>query len=258
MADTTILFPEPCHEDWEAMHPEGHPEGHPDGHQAGRARLCDACDKTVHDLSHYTPEEADTLIFGGAIPACVRATILPDGRVVTLPGRAGKVLMAAIATPALLFATANAAIGSNSGPAPMLVPGTGAIAGSVSAAGTPIRVTVEAGKLRKSARVAIDGTYRFDRLPPGEYKLVFSSEMSPRWTIARVAVRADHVTVRNTYDPALPVMATMGVPPPVIMPPPPVQPVMVTGGMPVPVPMPVSVPASDPTQPGPPPPPAGG
>ena len=240
MADTTILFPEPCHEDWERMHPE---------HQDGRARLCDACDKMVHDLSHYTPEEADTLIFGGASPACVRATILPDGRVATLPGRAGKVLMAAIATPALLLATANAASGSRSGPAPVPLPGTGAIAGAVSTAGTPVRVTVEAGKLRKSTRVALDGTYRFDRLPPGEYKLVFSSAASPRWTIARVAVRADHVTVRNSYDPALPAMATMGVPPPlpVITQPPPVQPVMVTGGMPVPV----SV--SEPPEPGPPP-----
>ena len=245
MADTEIWFPEPCHEDWEAMHP--------DGHQAGRARLCDACDKTVHDLSHYTPEEADTLVFGGAIPACVRATILPDGRVVTLPGRAGKVLMAAIATPALLFATANAAIGPSPSSVQMPAPGTGAIAGSVSTAGTPIRVTVEAGKLRKSVRVAIDGTYRFDRLPPGEYTLVFSSATSPRWTIARVAVRADHVTVRNSYDPALPAMATMGVPPPpVIVPPPPVRPVMVTGGMPA------LVLASEPTQLEPGPPPAGG
>jgi len=245
MADTTILFPEPCHEDWEAMRPDGHP----DGHQDGRARLCDVCDNMVHDLSRYTPEEADTLLFGGAIPACVRATILPDGRVATLPGRAGKVLMAAIATPALLFATASAAT------SPSPVGGTGAISGSVSTAGTPIRVTLEAGKLRKTARVNSDGTYRFDRLAPGEYKLVFSSAMSPRWTIARVAVRADHVTVRNSYDPALPAMATMGVPPPpVIVPPPPIRPVMVTGGMPVPVP----VPASEPTQPEPAPPPAGG
>ncbi len=196
MADTEILFPEPCHEDWEKMHPDG------------RARLCDACDKKVHDLSHYTPEEADGLLFGGETPACVRATILPDGRVATLPGRAGKVLMAAIATPALLFATAGAAPG----------PHSGAIAGSVSTAGTPVRVTIEAGALRRSVRVNDNGTYRFDGLPPGEYRLVFSASRSRHWTIARVAVRANHVTVRNSYDPALPVFVTAGL----IMPPPPV------------------------------------
>jgi hypothetical protein len=203
MADTEILFPEPCHEDWEKMHPEG------------RARLCDMCDKKVHDLSRYTPEEADILLLGGEAPACVRASILPDGRVTTLPSRAGKILMAAIATPALLLATAGAATS----------PRTGAIAGSVSAAGSPIRVTVEAGALRRSAQVHKDGTYRFDQLPPGEYKLVFSSTRSRRWTIARVAVRANHVTVRNSYDPALPVMRTAGIIPPV----------MVTAGVPLPV-----------------------
>ena len=120
MADTEIWFAAPCHEDWEAMHADGHTDG--------RARLCDACDKKVHDLSHYTPEEADTLLLGDPEPACVRATILPDGSVATLPGRKGKLLMAAIVTPALLFATASAATS----------PRTGAIVGSVSAAGTAV------------------------------------------------------------------------------------------------------------------------
>ena len=193
MADTEILFPEPCHEKWDAMHPNG------------RGRLCDVCDKQVHDLSLYTPEEADALLLGNNAPACIRATILPDGRVVTLPGRKGKLLMAAIVSPALLLATASAATG----------PHTGAIAGSVTTAGTPVHVTVEAGKMRRSVPVREDGTYRFERLPPGEYKLVFSSAMSPHWSITRVAVRADRVTVRNSYDPALPVMVTGGAPVPV-------------------------------------------
>ncbi|MEO7692119.1 MAG: carboxypeptidase-like regulatory domain-containing protein [Sphingomonas sp.] len=208
MADTEILFPKPCHEDWDAMRR--------DGHSSGAARACDACGKQVHDLSLYTPEEADALLLGGKTPACVRATILPDGRVATLPSRAGKMLMAAIATPALLLATAGAATG----------PGTGAIVGSVSTAGTPVHVAVVAGEVRRSARVNADGTYRFDQLPPGEYKLVFSSAKSPSWTIAKVAVRANHVTVRNSYDPAMSPRATMGVPPP---------PTVVLGEIPMPV-----------------------
>ena len=205
MADTEIWFAAPCHEDWEAMHADGHADGHADS----RARLCDACDKKVHDLSHYTPEEADTLLLGDPEPACIRATILPDGSVATLPGRKGKLLMAAIVTPALLFATASAATS----------PRTGAIVGSVSAAGTAVRVTVEAPGLRRSAAIDDQGAYRFDGLPPGEYRLVFSSAISRRWTIARVAVRANHVTVRNSYDPALPVFVTAGVPVPLPTPP---------------------------------------
>lgn len=190
MADTEILFPEPCHEDWDAMHQEEYPDG--------RVRACDACGKQVHDLSHYTPEEADALLLGNKTPACVRATILPDGRVATLPGRAGKMLMAAIATPALLLATAGAATG----------PDTGSIVGWVSTAGTPVHVAVVARGVHRSAQVNTDGSYRFDQLPPGEYKLVFSSAKSPPWTIARVAVSASHVTVRNSYDPAMSARAT--------------------------------------------------
>ena len=198
MADTEIWFPAPCHEDWEAMQADD-----------GRARLCDACDKKVHDLSHYTPEEADTLLLGDPVPACVRATILPDGSVATLPGRKGKMLMAAIITPALLFATAGAATG----------PRTGAIVGSVSTAGTAVRVTVEAPGLRRSATIHNDGTYRFEGLPPGEYRLVFAAGPSRRWTITRVAVRPNHVTVRNSYDPALPVFVTAGIVAPLPQPP---------------------------------------
>jgi hypothetical protein len=196
MADTEILFPKPCHEDWEKMHPDG------------RARLCDACDRKVHDLSRYTPEEADGLLLGDPVPACVRATILPDGSVATLPSRKGKMLMAAIATPALMLAAASSATG----------PRTGAIVGSVSTAGVPVRVTAVAGSLRRTTQVDENGGYRFDRLPPGEYRLVFSSIMSPHWAIARVSVRANRVTIRNSYDPALPVMPTAGVPVPLSIP----------------------------------------
>jgi len=160
-------------------------------------------------VDHYVDATRDTLLLGDPEPSCVRATILPDGSVATLPGRKGKMLMAAIVTPALLFATAGAATS----------PRTGAIVGSVSTAGTAVRVTVEAPGLRRSAAIDDQGAYRFDGLPPGEYRLVFSSAPSRRWTIARVAVRANHVTVRNSYDPALPVFVTAGVPVP--LPPPP-------------------------------------
>jgi hypothetical protein len=122
MANTRILFPQPCNEDWDRMRPEG------------RARSCAACGKQVHDLSAYTPEEADLLLKGEGGPACVRATIQPDGRVATLPGRGGKFLMAAVATPALLLAAGNASASDR----------TGAIAGSVAAPVDGVRVTAVA------------------------------------------------------------------------------------------------------------------
>ena len=202
MANTEILFPEPCHEDWEAMRPDG------------RGRVCAACDKKVHDLRHYTPEEAERLLLSGATPACLRATILPNGRVATLPGRRGKFLLAAIGTPALMLAAASASAG----------PQTGAIAGSVTAIDiAAVRVTALANGVRRSTTVNRAGAYRFDHLPPGTYQLLFSTSDRRKWTIDRIPVRANRVVVRDTYDPAMPIMVTAGVPalpePPLLLPP---------------------------------------
>jgi len=194
MANTEILFPEPCHEDWEAMQPDE------------RGRHCAACDKKVHDLTNYTPEEAERRLRKGAAPACLRATILPDGRVATLPSRRGRFLIAAIGTPALMLAAASATAG----------PQTGAIAGSVSTPEADVRVTAVAAGVRRSTIVSRAGVFRFDHLPPGTYTLVFSSANNRKWSIDKVAVRANRVVVRDSYDPALPLMTTAGVvaPPP--------------------------------------------
>lgn len=80
-------IPEPCSEDWGRMSPEQ------------RGRRCAKCRTTVHDLSPYSPEEAEELLTAGE---CVRAQVLPDGRVATRPSRVGRVLLAAVAAPALL------------------------------------------------------------------------------------------------------------------------------------------------------------
>ncbi|GAA0315903.1 hypothetical protein GCM10009087_27990 [Sphingomonas oligophenolica] len=190
MANTEILFPEPCHEDWEAMRPDE------------RGRHCAACDKKVHDLATYTPEEAERLLLSGETPACLRVTILPDGRVATLPGRRGRFLMAAIGTPALMLAAASATAG----------PETGAIAGSVRSPDiAPVRVTALAAGVRRSTTANDAGVYRFDHLPPGTYTLVFSSADHRKWSIDKVAVRANRVVRRDSYDPAMPIMHTTGI-----------------------------------------------
>jgi hypothetical protein len=154
MANTEIQFPEPCREDWGKMRPDD------------RGRHCATCDKKVHDLANYTPEEAERLLLSGPTPNCLHATILPDGRVATLPSRRGRFLVAAIGGPALMLAAASAAAG----------PQTGAIAGSVrSHEVAPVRVIALAAGVRRATTVDRAGAYRFDHLPPGTYTLVFSS-----------------------------------------------------------------------------------
>jgi hypothetical protein len=87
-ADMRVEIPEPCSEDWAAMSAEA------------RGRRCTKCRSTVHELSRYTPEEAEEMLAAG--PACVRAEVLSDGRIATRPSRVGRVLLAAIAAPAML------------------------------------------------------------------------------------------------------------------------------------------------------------
>jgi hypothetical protein len=209
MTDTHIEFPEPCHEDWDRMHP------------AGRARHCDSCDKPVHDLRNYTPEEADTLLTGAGGPACLRAHIMADGRVQTRPSRFGKILTAA-AAPAIFIALAASGVAAD--------PTSGAISGTVKAAhAAPMTVTAVAAGVSKSVQVASNGTYRLDQLPPGAYRLEFKVRKAVWWAVDGVAVRANYVTVRNAVPPLVP-------PPPLVGSIP--LPVMVTGGLPIPVPQP--------------------
>jgi hypothetical protein len=189
MANTEILFPEPCHEDWETMQPDD------------RGRHCAACNKKVHDLSTYTPEQAERLLRSGETPTCLRATILPDGRVATLPGRRGRFLVAAIGAPALMLAATSATAG----------PQTGAIAGSVSTRDpAPLHVTALATGVRRSTTIDRAGAYRFDHLPPGTYTLVFSSADRRRWSIDKVPVSANRVVIRNSYDPVMPPVVLSG------------------------------------------------
>jgi hypothetical protein len=49
-----------------------------------RGRFCQHCQKTVHDLSAMSRDEAELLVCQSAGSLCVRLTRLPDGQVLTL------------------------------------------------------------------------------------------------------------------------------------------------------------------------------
>ena len=58
-----------CGEDWSQFHGQG------------GTRLCDRCDKQVHDLSTLTRSEATELLRRGAGQVCVRFTHDGEGRI---------------------------------------------------------------------------------------------------------------------------------------------------------------------------------
>ena len=180
-----IVFPKPCHEDWDAMLVEE------------RSRFCAACGKAVHDLAAYTPEEAETLLTGADGVACVRATVTPDGQVATRPSAAGRRLTAAILTPALaalLAATPAAA-----------QPTRGAIAGVVKMQdGAAVRVTALAPGVRRSTQTDSLGQYALTGLAPGTYRIVFSKHGMRPWAGGVATVAAASTAVVDGYDPRLP------------------------------------------------------
>lgn len=56
---------DPCHENWDAMRPEG------------ARRFCETCQKHVHDLSSMTPRQAEQLVADERRRLCIR--YLHDG-----------------------------------------------------------------------------------------------------------------------------------------------------------------------------------
>lgn len=190
MSEPTVLFPAPCHEDWERMRPDG------------RASFCARCAKPVHDLTHYTPEEAEQLLIADETPACVRASVLSDGQVLTRPSRTGWILTAAVMAPALAAALASCTVADTS---------TGSIVGSIQTYADRVTVTAFGAGTQRSIRVDQTGGYHLDGLPPGSYRLVFSVAHAQTWMLNDVPVTAGAITLRNSRDPLMPT------PPPVVL-----------------------------------------
>jgi hypothetical protein len=157
----------------------------------GRSRLCSACEKSVQDLSEYTPEEVDALLKQPTGPSCMRATIRPDGEVVTKPSCSGKVVTAAVITPALSRFLEARPIAAQQG--------RGAIAGTVIwMVCESVSVTAAGPEGLRSTTTDAKGRYILDDLHPGIYQLTFSEDLSHTWSQRDVIVAAGELTVRDT------------------------------------------------------------
>lgn len=92
-----IRIPEPCHEDWNAMHP-----------RTG-GRHCDRCAHTVLDLTRATDAELIDLVRRDAMPRCARFHQSQLDRVIVAQdGQGPNLLAAAAAGAALLLSTPDA------------------------------------------------------------------------------------------------------------------------------------------------------
>jgi hypothetical protein len=184
MPDLRVSFPKPCGEKWEAMTVEG------------RARICARCDKAVHDLSHFSLDEAEALLRRNP-DTCVRARIGGDGAVTLKPGRRGdarRMVIAAAATAGLL-AVGAPAFAKKDRPA-------GAIAGDVETDGFPMRVkaTGTNGRIFRS-KVKKNGKFTIRHLPSGTYSLTFVPTCGENMTIENVVVGAGETIVPKVQNP---------------------------------------------------------
>lgn len=186
MRDLRVSFPKPCEEKWDAMTPVA----------GGCDRVCAACDKVIHDLSHYDFAEVEALLRADP-DTCVRARIDADGTVALRPGRGGRVrrMVVAAASVSLLAACAPA-LAEQDRPA-------GEIRGKVEIDGSQMRVTATAADGRTfRTKARYDGQYRIRKLPAGTYTLTFESNCSDSWTVADVVVGSDQTVLPYAENPA--------------------------------------------------------
>lgn len=183
MGDLRVSFPKPCSERWDDMRPDG------------CNRFCEQCEKTIHDLSKLTLEEAEDLARSGR-EICVRARVGSDG-VVKLrrsePGNARRMVASIGASVGILVASAQAAAAEE--------PRFGAIKGEVlgSCGGIIVSATAADGRTYR-AKVGPNGRYKVKRLPAGRYQV--TTEVGPEAPKAsEVIVEAGRTVKLDLKDP---------------------------------------------------------
>ena len=182
MRDLRVRFPRPCGEQWEKMVP------------AGCARVCERCDKPVHDLSLHTLDEAEALLRLNP-DTCVRARIGGDGAVALKPGRPGrrKADGDRRRRDHRLAGRRRAGPGQ-AGPSP------GRYRGECRAC-TGIRTRVTAtGADGRTYRTRVDGNngrFRIRHLPAGTYSLTFAPSCGGSWTVENIVVGSGETMLPN-------------------------------------------------------------
>lgn len=181
MRDLRVSFPKPCDEKWDAMTPVA----------GGCDRVCAACDKVIHDLSHYDFAEAEALLRADP-DTCVRARIDADGTVALRPGRGGRVQRMVVAAASVgLLATSVPALAGQDRPA-----------GEIRGKADSLRVTAT-GADGSVVRVKVgrDGGYRIKDLPAGTYTLTFEPDCGDSWTVENVVVGAGQTVLPYSQNP---------------------------------------------------------
>jgi len=195
MGDLRVSFPKPCSERWDDMRPKG------------CNRFCDKCEKTIHDLSELTLDEAEDLARSRR-EICVRAKVGSGGVVELKAGRGTRRMVAAIGASigiAAISSQVAAAEGEKLGAI------KGAILGSCGG-GSVIATAVDGTAYH--AKIGINGRYKVKRLPAGSYRVKvdrlpdaedsgadLDSIASPRPGADEVVVRPGHTSVLDVPDP---------------------------------------------------------
>jgi hypothetical protein len=180
--DLRVRFPKPCSERWEEMRREG------------CNRFCGQCEKTIHNLSEMTLEEAEVLLRSSQ-DACVQATLNPGGEIVLKHGRSKngrRMIVAAGASMSLLAAACQ----TTTAPPPK-----GVISGKVET-GTWVKSVSAKGENGRvfHAKVEQDGSYAFKPLPLGNYSLKFLTGCGT-WVGDTVVLHSSELKIAEIMDP---------------------------------------------------------
>lgn len=172
MSDLRVTFPEPCREKWEAMSP------------SGCNRHCATCDTIIHDLSHLTVDEAESLLDSQS-ELCVRAIVSGDGAVRTATSRTSR------SRRMVAILGASASLATAACQTPQVSPRY-EVSGQIKYGGYSDRAQLrsETGEIYK-VRIWGDRKFQFRNLRPGTYDLMFSIGCGELRSFQTIVVQAD-------------------------------------------------------------------
>ena len=189
-----IHFPAPCPVAWETMTKQG------------RARLCARCDRQVHELAQYTPEEIIALADPNAASVCGQAEIRRDGSLRTRAGVPGLLRAASVALP--ILAAPPAAYAASPDGATGISGTVNNFSGPISAPGPLAQekvatVTVTGEGTTRTTQSGADGRFVITGIVPGTYRLEVRTRSAAAWSVEGVLVCPGSMTVQDTNNPSV-------------------------------------------------------